>query len=60
VAREEEEMKSVIQKPSVEKSDNNRPKPRYARWREKNPELYLERQRNYMRKKRAEAKEAGK
>lgn len=32
-------------------------KPRYVKWREKNPELYKERQAAYMRKRRAKAKD---
>lgn len=32
------------------------PKPRYVRWRARNPEIYRKRQRDYMRKRRAKLK----
>lgn len=50
--------KNIAKKPfpKVANTDPVANKPRYARWREKNPELYKERQRAYMRRKRQKDK----
>ena len=50
---EPKSKKAAVANTAVANSNSVANKPRYIRWREANPDLYLARQRDYMRKKRA-------